>query len=72
MHLNATTLANDIVTAMDAAFPVPADQNDTPDATRLAAAKVLATAVVNHIKNNANVTGVCPPGGGPLSGGTIL
>ena len=71
MPLNANDMADDMVAAFDAAFTVPAGQTNIDPATRLAACRVLATAIVDHIQDNALVSGACPPGGGPLSGGVI-
>ena len=72
MPLDADRLRDDIVARFDSLFSVPAPGNDINAADRVAAINAIAEAVVDEIKDNANVAGACPPGGGPLSGGTIL
>ena len=66
MALAANALANDIRTAIEG---FAGTNNTTPQVANLADA--IATAVVNHIKVNGVVMGVCPSGGGPLAGGKV-
>ncbi len=69
MALDGTTLGFAIKTALIATGSV------TPGPPLDAFAAAIATAVVEHIKNNALVTPtllVAPPGGGPVTGtGTV-
>ena len=67
MALNATTLADLIKAAMQSEFgPEPPTAQTTANYQKLA--NVIATAVVNHIKNDAVVTGSTPTGGAVENG----
>ena len=72
MPLNVATLATAMDTELNTVFPVDPDRGiDPADRRRMCTA--IATAVVDHLKASAVVTGTCPPGvaGGPLTLGRV-
>ena len=70
MPLSASDLAGAIDTALNTRLPIPA-MRGASSADRTALATAIAEAVVAQITSNAVVTGVCPPMGGPLTGGRV-
>ena len=75
MPLNATQLAALIVDKVeDANLPDPPETGNDGRMTRAARIRAMtpyAEAMIEHIKNSATVTGVCPSSGGPLAQGRI-
>ena len=75
MPLNATTLAGAVVDAVEGANlpdpPATGSDGKLTRAARIEAWTPVAEAIVDHIKNNGVVTGLCPNGGGPLTRGRV-
>lgn len=67
MPLTVSGMSSAIKAQLDAQFPV-----GTGGATaRQNFCDAIATGVVNYLKSDAVVTGVCPSGGGPLATGKV-
>lgn len=70
--LTTAGLAAAIVAAQDAVSPAAeTDSGISGAAVRQENAQALADAIVGYLLANAVVVGVCPPGGGPLTGGKL-
>lgn len=71
MPMSVDKLARRIEQELDKAFPKI--ERDIEHEEREKAAKAIAKAVVSAIKEDAHVTGMCPPGtgGGPLQLGRV-
>jgi hypothetical protein len=72
MPLSIPLLSNTIFDALGLIENKAKESGATTTETRQLFADEIAKAIVNHLKDNALVTGVCPSGGGALTQGKVL
>jgi len=73
MALDPDQLAQDLKTAMSTAITAAGGDitRGTTGESLTALSNSIAAVVIQHFKDNAVITGVCPPGGGTLTEGKI-